>query len=224
MVVERWYDASVSAPAQAPRARLIKAAEDHFRRFGYKGTTVDDITGEAATGKGSFYLHFDSKEQAYLAVVEASMERFLERAAEALRGEGTAPERLRALVAVTAEHYGDDEFLRSSMFGGGKLVDGEVARRAAEIQRGRIRGLLGETLAGGQSEGTIRAELDVDATAAILFEVGWAVVRTELEGASQISLGAALDALNDMIGLGLQPRETPGDVKPASRRRFLGRA
>ena len=38
-----------------PRQRLVAAAETQFRRFGYRRTTIEDITAEADTGKGSLF-------------------------------------------------------------------------------------------------------------------------------------------------------------------------
>jgi AcrR family transcriptional regulator len=189
-----------------PQQRLIEAAEAQFRRFGYRRTTIDDITGVAGTGKGSLYLHFDSKQEIYMAVVEASLERFVQNASRLLEDSGTAPERLRSLVALTIEHYGQDELLHASLFGGGTLVDGDVSRLAADIQRTRIRGLLRDLLGSGQREGTVRTDLDAEAAAAVLFEIGWAVVRAELEGDSDIPLETALTTLNQIVGLGLLPR------------------
>jgi AcrR family transcriptional regulator len=189
-----------------PDQRLIAAAEARFRRFGYKRTTVDDITSEAGTGKGSLYLHFDSKQAVYMAVVEASLERFVESAARLLEGGGPIPRRLRSLVELTIDHYGGDELLYASLFGKASLVEGDVARLAADIQRTRIRSLLRELLATGQREGSVRADIEVDAAAAVLFEIGWAVVRTALEGESEIPLERALTTLNQIVGLGLLPR------------------
>ena len=52
----------------------------------------------------------------------------------------------------------------------------------------------------------MRGDTDVDAAAAVLFEIGWAVVRAALEGDSQIPLERALTTLNQIVGLGLLPR------------------
>jgi AcrR family transcriptional regulator len=196
---------SEGSPA-APDRRLIAAAEAQFRRFGYKRTTIDDITADAGTGKGSLYLHFESKQAVYMAVVEASLERFVENASRLLDGAGPVPSRLRSLVELTLQHYGEDELLHASLFGRAGLVDGDVARIAADIQRTRIRGLLRELLAMGQRESSVREDIDVDAAAAVLFEIGWAVVRSALEGDSQIPLERALTTLNQIVGLGLLPR------------------
>lgn len=193
----------------APEQRLIAAAEAHFRRFGYRRTTVDDITAEAGTGKGSLYLHFESKQAVYMAVVEASLERFVESASRLLEGAGPVPARLRSLVELTIAHYGHDELLYASLFGKAGLVDGDVARLAADIQRTRIRSLLRELLTMGQQEGSVRPDIDVEAAAAVLFEIGWAVVRSALEGESRMPLERALTTLNQIVGLGLLPRSHP---------------
>jgi AcrR family transcriptional regulator len=194
---------SLSAEVDTPRARLVAAAETQFRRFGYRRTTIDDITGEAGTGKGSLYLHFDSKQDIYLAVVTGALERFVQQASELLASHDTVPRRLAALVEATAHHYGNDELLRASLLGLDDLVAGRVAEMAAEIQREQMRFLLASVLSEGQAEGTIRADLDAVQSASVLFEVGWAVVRAELEGHANLPLERAMWTLNDIIGRGL---------------------
>lgn len=195
--------ASVTTSVDGPRARLIAAAEAQFRRFGYRRATVDDITTEAGTGKGSLYLHFESKQDVYLAVVTESLERFVAEASEVLASHDAVPRRLAALVEATARHYGRDELLRASLFGHHDLVAGRVAELAAEIQRDRIRALLAEVITEGQADGSIRADLDPATAAPVLFEMGWAIVRAELEGSSGLALDEALWALNDIVGRGL---------------------
>ncbi len=44
------------------RCSILNAAERLFVRYGYKKTTVDEIAQEAHVGKGTVYLHFQSKE------------------------------------------------------------------------------------------------------------------------------------------------------------------
>lgn len=134
------------------------------------------------------------------------LEKFLAKADTALHGPGSVPRRLRELVTVTAKHYGGDELLRASLFGEAALVDGAVARQAADIQRSRIRALLTETLSQGISEGSIRSDLNVEVAAAVLFEIGWAVVRSELDDSTDIPLDVAFETFNDIVGMGLITR------------------
>lgn len=200
--------------APAPRERLVTAAESQFRRFGYRRTTVEDITAAAGTGKGSLYLHFDSKEAVYLAVVEASLERFVGTATETLRGEGAVSRRLAALVEATALHYGHDELLRASLAGESHLVDGRAATLAAQIQRTRIRGLLADIIEEGRRDGSVRAGVDPQTAAAVLFEMGWGVVRAGLEDVTGVPLESALATLNDIVGRGITVPRAAGRRAP----------
>ncbi len=188
-----------------PRERLLDAAEEKFRRHGFKRTTIDDITAAADTGKGSLYLHFESKREIYLAVVRRTLERFVARAAKALQSRAAVPQRMQQLIRLTVDHYGEDELLHASLFGS-DLVEGEVSRMAAAVQRERMIALLEQALIAGQREGAVRTNIDPAAAAAILFEIGWAIVRAELEGEAALPLDKALMTLNEIIGLGLMTR------------------
>lgn len=51
----------ISAAQQRTRTRLLRAAAQHFARFGYRRASISDIADEAGVGKGTVYLHFNSK-------------------------------------------------------------------------------------------------------------------------------------------------------------------
>ena len=57
------------------RLELLAAAEHVFIEHGLDATKVEDITERAGRSKGSFYLHFESKEEAFTHVVEAVLGR-----------------------------------------------------------------------------------------------------------------------------------------------------
>ena len=51
------------------RTKLLDAARDVIRAQGYAATTVDDICAAAGVSKGSFFHHFDSKEEMAVAAI-----------------------------------------------------------------------------------------------------------------------------------------------------------
>jgi AcrR family transcriptional regulator len=61
-------------PAQARREDLMNSAQELFLKLGVGPTTVDQITAGAGVAKGTFYLHFESKE----AVLTALRVRYVE--------------------------------------------------------------------------------------------------------------------------------------------------
>lgn len=54
----------------ATRLKMLEAARDLIRQKGYSATTVDDVCQAAGVTKGSFFHHFESKEQLAVAAAE----------------------------------------------------------------------------------------------------------------------------------------------------------
>src|SRR4026208_1919478 len=59
----------MARPPGTAHPLLLDAAERLLLRHRYRRVTVEDLAREAGIGKGSVYLHFDSKEEVALAVV-----------------------------------------------------------------------------------------------------------------------------------------------------------
>src|SRR5580692_2447046 len=57
------------------RGRLVAAAEQLFAAQGVEATTIAEITEGADVGFGSFYNHFDSKDEIAEAVLGEALER-----------------------------------------------------------------------------------------------------------------------------------------------------
>ncbi|MGV9355388.1 TetR/AcrR family transcriptional regulator [Streptomyces misionensis] len=89
-------------PQVSVKAKLIEHAENVFRRQGFSGASVQDITNAAGVPKGSFYNHFKSKQELAAEIVRrysgATDFSMLED-----RGDRTAVESLRAHFANQAE-------------------------------------------------------------------------------------------------------------------------
>jgi len=54
---------------------LLRAAEEVFVDRGLDQARIDDITSRAGKSKGAFYLHFESKEDAFRQIVESLLAR-----------------------------------------------------------------------------------------------------------------------------------------------------
>jgi AcrR family transcriptional regulator len=48
---------------EAREQRLLDAAAGLILRYGYHKTTIDDITRETRVSRGTFYLHFQTRER-----------------------------------------------------------------------------------------------------------------------------------------------------------------
>jgi AcrR family transcriptional regulator len=59
------------ARTEATRKKLLAAAERIFARSGYEAARLEDIAAAAGYTRGAFYANFDSKEDIFLALLEA---------------------------------------------------------------------------------------------------------------------------------------------------------
>jgi AcrR family transcriptional regulator len=78
------------------RATILQAATEVFARYGFKKASIDDIARRAAIGKGTVYLHFDSKEALFAAVARDVWVRVYEHLRAAVRQARTPDAKLRA--------------------------------------------------------------------------------------------------------------------------------
>jgi AcrR family transcriptional regulator len=92
---------TLNGMARDTRDRLLDIGLDQFARHGLAATTISDIESQAGLrrGSGSFYRHFSSKEELFIAVVERELER-LQRAFEERAIGDAATGDARTLVAI----------------------------------------------------------------------------------------------------------------------------
>lgn len=105
-------------PAEIRRSELMAAAETIFLEKGFAATSVDEIVRKADVAKGTFYLHFRSKDDILIAL----RERFITSYCEALDREldtvatGDWNGRLAAWAATGVAGYLDNYRLHDLVF------------------------------------------------------------------------------------------------------------
>jgi AcrR family transcriptional regulator len=86
------------APKEAVKGAILDATDRLLARFGYRKMTVEDIAVEAGIGKGTIYLHFNSKEEVVLSHIDRIVDRLQNRLQEIGHSNKTAAERLRLML------------------------------------------------------------------------------------------------------------------------------
>ncbi len=151
------------------KTRILQAGSRIVHLKGYLGAGIQEITRTAGIPKGSFYFHFQSKEDFGLALIghygraiDERMDRFLAAA------EGTPLAGIRQFFAVLAASFAKNDFRGGCPIGNLSLEMGDLndtfRARLAEILEGmklRIEGCLKEE----QENGVLPVGLDTAATA-----------------------------------------------------------
>lgn len=154
-------EGALSPRAAATRQRILDAAVAEFAAKGLAGARVDEIAARAGANKRMIYAHFGSKEELWVAVLEAAYA--AKRAEErALAVDALPPEEAMArLVAFnlryTAAH---PDFVA--------LLNQENIHRAAYLAQSDqvpamyspLVGQIGTVLARGEAAGVFRAGVD----------------------------------------------------------------
>jgi AcrR family transcriptional regulator len=85
------------------RERLIAGLAEAVSENGYAGTTIAHITRHAAVSRRTFYEHFNSKDECFVAAYDAVMSELRQRVAEAFGQEDEWPQAVRAGIAAMLE-------------------------------------------------------------------------------------------------------------------------
>lgn len=80
------------------REEILDAAAALFEHYSYRKTTVEEIAQKAGVGKGTIYLHFESKEQIGLAWLQRIHQEMLVSLLKTVEGTGSALDRLEEFL------------------------------------------------------------------------------------------------------------------------------
>ncbi len=104
-------DASQRARSDDTRERLFKAAVRLFKAHGYEGTTVDRIVREVGVAKGTFFVHFATKDMVITELVRNQV-RVARRARDKVLATGSSPvEALREATMTLGRQAAEDREL-----------------------------------------------------------------------------------------------------------------
>jgi AcrR family transcriptional regulator len=85
------------------RERLIAGLAEAIAENGYSGTTIAHITRHAAVSRRTFYEHFSSKDECFVAAYDTVMEELVERDSTAFDAEDDWPHAVKAGIGAMLE-------------------------------------------------------------------------------------------------------------------------
>jgi len=153
------------------RQRIVELAAPVFNRQGYVGASMRDLTGATGLEKGGIYNHFGSKEQLALEAYDYAFSRVADGLMRSQEGATDAVDRLDRMIREFA-HYAR----KPAISGGCPIMNTaiesddthpELRDRARESMT-RWHRLIGRIVKDGISAGTLRADTDPYALAALL--------------------------------------------------------
>jgi AcrR family transcriptional regulator len=151
------------------RQRLVDAALPVFARNGFERATVDEIVREAGYSKGAFYVHFESKEDLFWAMLEERIAGVQDTLRNAVDIElSVAENQRRVLEAIFAKDREDPAWPALFMeFAAHAGRNPKVRERLSEMYR-RWHSFTVEMLNTAKAAGKLRPDLDAEFTASVM--------------------------------------------------------
>jgi AcrR family transcriptional regulator len=197
----------MSRPAD-PNAKidLLRAAEEVFLEHGLERARIEDITGRAGRSKGAFYLHFESKEEAFRQIVETFVARLsgcIDAANDAHLTAVAEPESfLQRWAEIDLEilefMWQNRGVVQLMLEGGGSFDFNYLIDEFAERSRENTKRLL----EWGAEHGLYRADLDVDVASLVMSGAYDRVVRDLVRRQRKPDLRAVVAELQKMLLVG----------------------
>ncbi len=154
---------------------LLEAARAEFGRVGLERAKVEDVVRRAGISKGAFYLHFQTKEDAFREILQRFLGALEEHARQRQEAECRFEEALRAAGGVNLEKalefecQADADLLEilwrnRQILAAVDSAGGHSTRLVADFRR-RIRALVADRIARRQAAGGLRRDVDPEVVA-----------------------------------------------------------
>jgi AcrR family transcriptional regulator len=142
---------------ESTRVALVKAAAEVFALSGYLAASPEAVARKAGVTRATFYLHFDSKAEAFHAVLDAQLERLRAVVQGVELGEGAASPQaqLSANLLRVLDVLLEDRDLARLLLVEAPGKDAALDARLARFH-GHVRGLIREALVDGAAVGLVR--------------------------------------------------------------------
>lgn len=200
------------------RERILQTAAQLFSRYGFRKTSIEDITRAAAISKGALYLEFGSKDELFDEVVVAEFLAYLDDVERRVLAD---PEggRLSRMYVHSIRALLIREFLCALYTDTGGAFTGLLRQRGAERYRPRV--LLGAHFIEQMQRAGLVRELpspkQLSHTLTVL-SIGPLLAEPLLSGDDSPALDDTLSAISKMI---IDSYELPGGDVAAGKRSFL---
>jgi AcrR family transcriptional regulator len=208
-MVRKWNLNSNKSENELREQRILNAAEQLISYYGYDKTTVGDIATEAAISKGAIYLHFQSKEELFEALLLRELSRYSEKWLQLIEADpegGT----LAGVYKNTLYAMKSSPFIAGIFKQDRKMLGNYIRKEGNLFQRmGAGGSLRSEFIRMMQDAGAIRQDINPKIIAHIMNMLSVALVSMDEVMISEDipPMEATIEAIADLMHRGLTPAD-----------------
>jgi len=186
----------------------MEAAISVFARSGFDRATVDEIVREAGFSKGAFYVHFESKEDLFWAMLEERISRQQDTFRRAVGHTQPVADNVRLILSGVFGLLRDDPLWGSlfAEFGAHALRNEKVRQRLASMYD-RWRELIADILSESREAGRVRRDIDPQFIATVLIAATEGSIMQSRLAPETVRLDEIVEPLTTILAEWLTPRD-----------------
>jgi AcrR family transcriptional regulator len=198
-------------PGPVRKQAILEAAATVFAAKGYRGSSIDDIVEAAEISKGTFYIYFGSRKDAFVELVESFFDEFArilkenhERLEQTIDRGGDVIQALRENVMSVLGFHGDNPDLTVIAYREALGRDEEFSDRFDELNQ-FARRLQREEFKTMADRGLMRPE-DIDLVTSITMGAAVEVIMEHILGKKRPDIEGLADSLLEYHARALAPK------------------
>ena len=188
------------------RQRLLESALSVFARHGFDRATVDEIVREAGFSKGAFYVHFESKEDLFWAMLEERISRQQEAFRQTLDPGVPLSDNVHTVLSgIFGLHLQDPLWSAMFMEFAAHAARDERVREKLAAMYNSWRTFAVEALNGALEAGAVRQDIDPEFIASLLIAIVEGTIMQSRLAPEHVRLEQMIEPLSRMLGEWLSP-------------------
>lgn len=188
--------------------RILDAASELIQRWGYRKTTIDDIAKQAGVAKGTIYLHWKTREELFIDLIQRERLNSGEQLAQQL---AAAPEggTLHGIIKYATLSALQNPLLKALMIQDTDMLGELVRSEAGEFDREHRTSSSYQLIETLRDKGLIRTDISIEAQIYMLSAIttGFIMVDQFLPARYIIPQEAAMDLLAETIQRTFEERQ-----------------
>lgn len=191
--------------------RILDAAAELMLRWGYNKTTIDDIVRLAGVPKGTIYLHWKTREDLFLALMEREYTRLIQDIQQRIAGDpdgGTLRSIMKSGMLATLKN----PIMKAVMLHDSDLMGEWIRKEYASVSYARQVAQSLALLEHFRARGVVRDDIDVRKMAYMLdaITIGFLVIDQYMP----VDFKYSDEEIAEMTGEAIQRTFAPSDSQP----------
>ncbi|HLA82955.1 MAG TPA: TetR/AcrR family transcriptional regulator [Thermoleophilia bacterium] len=189
------------------RQKLLDSAFSVFATRGYERATVDEIVRDAGFSKGAFYVHFESKEDLFWAMLEGRIDYLQDTMRDALdTTQSVADNERRILEAIFALDKKDKHWPALFVEFVAHAARNERVREKLHEMYRRWHRFTVEMLEEGRQAGRVRTDIDIEFMASVTMALIEGSLMQSRLAPESVNLDKMVEPMARLLGDWLEPQ------------------